>query len=153
MKLNLGCGNYPIAGYTNIDVASPKADIVGDFTRMRFEGVDEVEMSHSLEHLGWFEAPAVLSKIRGWMAPHGELRVEVPDIVALMEMSPSDPNFQQWMFGSQDHEGEVHRAGYSEESLRDLLVRCGFHVMSSRRFLSTHEARSGYPCLEVVAHA
>jgi predicted SAM-dependent methyltransferase len=150
MMLNLGSGNEPLQGFTNVDPVEP-ADIVGDFTEMDFQDVEQVEMCHVLEHLPFRNAQAVMERVRSWMAPGGILRVEVPDAMVLAQMDPHDGNWNQWMFGSQDAPGQFHCAGYTERTLTTVLQRAGWQTTGARVFLSENRNRVGYPCLEVTA--
>lgn len=152
MKLNLGCGGYPLAGYTNVDL-HPPADIVGDFTMMSFAEVSEVRMSHVLEHISWRRTPGVLACVRSWMVGGALLIVEVPDMAALCEIGPSYPAWQQWIFGEQSHAGERHLAGFTLDSLSDRVGDAGFKRVTGRRFVSDHPMRNGYPCIEVTGAA
>lgn len=59
LKLNLGCGRWPIAGCVNVDVvALPGVDVVADLERCATQplpfdddSVDEFFMSHVIEHI------------------------------------------------------------------------------------------------------
>jgi hypothetical protein len=55
MRLNVGCGNFPIEGYVNLDSHSPRADVLMDFfdyvKQQPGETFDEVLASHMLEHV------------------------------------------------------------------------------------------------------
>lgn len=152
MRLNLGCGAHPLEGWKNVDLHL-EADIRGDVRDLTFEGVEAVEMAHLLEHLPWADTFGVLTRIRSWMVPGGEIRVEVPDWETLAEMDPADPMWAQWVWGSQVHPGEFHTNGFTEATLRAEMARAGWTVTGSARFRSTHDARPGYPCVEVRARA
>lgn len=149
-RLNLGCGGYPLDGYTNLDLYPP-ADIVGDFMQMEFTGLEEVAMIHSLEHLPWVETPQILTRIKGWLAPGGTLRIEVPDMEAIMAMGTAGTVWNQYVYGCQAHEGEYHKAGFTEDLLAGLLELVGYRIVSTRRFVGGHPMREGFPNLEVVA--
>lgn len=153
MKLNLGCGNYLLDGYTNIDAASTKADVRGDFMEMQFSNVDEIVMAHVLEHFSWRITGLVLSRCCGWLRAGGRLTVEVPDFPKLCRMVADGRlggEMQQWVFGEQSHAGEFHAAGFSPVSLVDSMNRAGFSIVALREFSSSHSARVGYPCIEAV---
>jgi predicted SAM-dependent methyltransferase len=55
LKINLGCGIYPLKGYINIDyVKYPGVDFVADLTKgipSAPDTVDEIYMSHVFEHI------------------------------------------------------------------------------------------------------
>lgn len=152
MRLNIGCGSYPLHDYTNIDLFPP-ADIMGDFTTMTFHGVESIRMSHVLEHLPWRETNLILRRLRSWLAPGGSLVIEVPDMQALMALGTHYAAWRQWIFGEQGHEGEYHKAGFTPVTLRVGLEAAGFQVQSVRAFLSDHPARVGYPCVEATGVA
>lgn len=152
MRLNLGSGGFPLPGYVNVDLVEP-ADVVGDFTAMTFRNVDEVRMSHVLEHISWRRTGETLARVRSWMSAGGRLTVEVPDMAALFALGPSYPAWQQWLFGEQSHAGEIHLAGFTLASLREAVAAAGFTVETAYAFRSEHPARPGYPCVEVVARA
>ena len=150
--LNLGSGNLPLNGFTNVDL-TPPADIVGDFLEMTFTDVEEVEMSHVLEHIPHRRTEEALLRIHTWMVPAGTIRVEVPDCSVLCAMDLDDPTWQQWMFGSQESPGQFHRAGFTAFSLKRALMRAGWTLIGARTFASDNVNRPGYPCVEVTAAA
>jgi len=151
MRLNLGAGQFPLEGYTNVDLAPP-ADVVGDFTAMDFAGVTEIVMTHCLEHLPHPCGPAVLRRLRAWLVPGGLVTIEVPDMAAICA-APESPTFQRDAYGCQISAGEYHLAGYTLGTLATLVRAAGFEVHTQRAFASTHPARRGMPCVEVVAVA
>ncbi len=55
LKLNLGSGQTPVAGYVNVD-RFPPADVIHDLESMPWpwetSSVDEIRAHHILEHLG-----------------------------------------------------------------------------------------------------
>lgn len=145
MKLNLGCGQFPLAGYVNVDMVCDEADVKGDFMDLVYEEVEEVAMFHLLEHLPITQAQPALALVRGWLRDGGTVVVEVPnwDLIAAYR----GPFWQEFTFGVQSHEGEFHYNGFTVESLVDELNRAGFAVTELRTFASEHPARRGYPCL------
>lgn len=148
MKVNLGCGEFPLDGYVNVDEHDPRADLAGDMRGLDFTNVDEVAMFHSLEHVGWRETPGLLARVRGWLREGGRVVVEVPDMQAIM--SAPGPHWLTDVYGVQTHEGEYHRQGFTANTLAAALGEAGFRDIRVRRFASPHPARSGMPCLEAT---
>lgn len=148
-RLNLGCGRHLIDGFTNVDLERP-ADIIGDFTKMSFEGVTEVVMSHVLEHFEWRRTGAILETVRGWCVPGAKVTIEVPDMVALCARGCNYPQWQQWIFGEQGREGQRHLSGFTEGSLAAAMAAAGFNIQQARSFISMHPERTGYPCIEAI---
>jgi SAM-dependent methyltransferase len=81
LKLNLGCGRFPMAGYVNVDGdPSARADVVHDLESFPYPFADgsaaEITASHVLEHLrDPFAAVAECSRI---LRPEGRLTIKVP---------------------------------------------------------------------------
>lgn len=79
LRLNLGSGNEPLPGWTNVDNREiPGVDVVADVTELPFEAgeAEAVNASSLLEH---FRDPyLVLDEIHRVLAPHGTLTVRVP---------------------------------------------------------------------------
>ena len=142
MKLDLGSGTNPYGdGYQTVDLfedadycASIGALPVGDGT------VTHLYCSHALEHVSWREIPATLAEWRRVLAPGGELRLRVPDLAWCVRHWLEDPH-DHWrlakIVGSQEHEGNVHRAGYDAAGWRALLTDAGF-VIVREAVLWTH---------------
>jgi hypothetical protein len=126
VKLNLGCGRFPLDGFTNVDLHADEADINGDLRELEFSGV------------------------KGWLAPDGLLRVEVPDMQRIMKMGTED-DWLRYVYGSQQHDGEYHRSGFTESSLREALELAGFRELRTAWFNSDFETRPGMPCVQAEA--
>lgn len=152
LRINVGSGMFPLDGFVNVDQYEP-ADVRGDFTKLAFENVDEVVMSHVLEHIAWPRTIEVLRHVRGWLKPGGKLTVEVPDMEVILSLGTGNPWWVSWVYGESSHPGEEHRAGFNAALLVAVLIEAGFHVETTllRRFLSEHPARRGFPCIEAVA--
>lgn len=153
MKLNLGCGDHPLEGYVNVDLHSDSADVKGDIRELTFEGVEEVVMSHVLEHMPWKETCDVLERVHSWMIDGGVLSVEVPDMQAVFERGVFDMDAQIATYGIQSAPGEIHMAGFTDVMLADAINQSGFTTQEVRRFVSQHPARRNFPCIEAVALA
>ena len=151
-RLNLGCGKFPLEGYVNVDSHEP-ADIEGNVWACQFEQVDEVRMDHFLEHFGWRETVPLLERVRSWMVKGGRLDLEVPDTSAILDFWRDNPDWLRYVYGSQQHEGEFHKNGFTQESLEKALADAGFEQISVTWIRSEHPSRRGMACLKAVAFA
>lgn len=151
-RVNLGSGEFPIEGWLNVD-AYTDADVQEDVFGCTFHGLREVRMDHFLEHVTWLRTAELLKEVRRWMALGGLLTIEVPDMSEIMRRSDSDSLCWAYIYGSQQHEGEYHRAGFTERSLHQVLGETGWENIKTRTFLSGHPNRMGMPCLWAQATA
>jgi predicted SAM-dependent methyltransferase len=143
MKLNLGSGVEPIAGYVNIDkyhLADVQEDAVYLPTYAK-ETVKEIRAHHLLEHLSRDEAPVALRRWHELLVHGGSLIVIVPDVAFnirlwLESYDRRDPKLwgfrSQTIWGTQVHPGEFHKWGYTLEDLQEVLEDAGFQVYSLR---------------------
>lgn len=146
-RINLGCGAYHRRGWVNVD-RQPPADYVGDFFTMRFQKVAAVNMTHSLEHLSYCDAPYLLRHVRSWMLPGAVLSIEVPDMEAICR-DPDSPAFNLYAYGCHAAH-EIHAAGYTAATLKALCEGAGFTVVHTDTFKSEHPERTGMPCLSIT---
>lgn len=153
MKINVGCGHLPLDGYLNVDMHAREADVLGDARQMQFQDVDEVVAYHFLEHLGWQDTLPFLTRVHSWMRPGGRIAVEVPDMEKILELGLADGACWAYIYGSQEHEGEFHRSGFTSEMLKHVLLAAEFTDVRTRRFFSRHWVRKGMPCLLAIARA
>ena len=112
-RLNVGAGNLPQIGFTNIDknyyVGSrdPKLNknlaatwdeehpdspwVYGDATNMNYpdEHFDEIICVHTLEHLSMNEGNQCIGKMARMLKSGGTLEIEVPDLLKACELAPT----------------------------------------------------------------
>lgn len=145
VRLNLGCGNRPEPGYTNVDVRpGPGVDVVADLLYInrsfRKVSVDEIYMRHVLEHFTPEDARVVLHGCFDILRPGGVMHVIVPDLAfhcqqflglvqstAVDQMEHAMRSFYGWRLnerGGNTH--DAHRWGYDYRSLKALLYEVGF---------------------------
>ncbi len=86
-RWNLGCGDYPLEGYTNVDAdpACP-AHWHGQVPPLPAEdaSLDEIYIGHMLEHLTPEDAATLLAECARCLVAGGQLGVVVPDTRAIM---------------------------------------------------------------------
>lgn len=134
VRLNLGCGHVPLAGFVNVDMRQlPGVDIIApiDDIPVRPGTVSEIFSSHLLEHFPQEELRRRL--LPYWvslLAPGGLFRAVVPDGEAMLakaaEGSYPFHDFREVLFGSQDYTGDFHYNMFTPASLSDLLGEAGF---------------------------
>lgn len=82
MKLNLGCGEYPAAGWVNVDGwDGSKADVFASLDALPFAGgsASRVYAGHVLEHVHPDQLGGVLAEIRRVLADDGQFCAVGPD--------------------------------------------------------------------------
>ena len=133
MKLNLGCRNRPIPGFTGMDCdAHDGVDIVGDISDLsQFESdaVEEIYASHVLEHFPHTQTLAVLAEWCRVLKKGGKLYLAVPDFDATMDIARSS-GLSEWvrnyLWGDQKYKTAFHYAGFDEIGLSTMLKDVGF---------------------------
>jgi predicted SAM-dependent methyltransferase len=87
LKLNVGCGAYPLRGYANLDsVPYQGVEVVADVPPLPYDdaSLDEVWSCHFLEHLSQEDGAAFLAECYRVLVPGGALGVVVPDTREIM---------------------------------------------------------------------
>lgn len=150
-KLHLGCGERYFDGYMNIDYpltehsvqTTSVADVQADLLKITYnqETIDEVRLHHVFEHFSRAVAAAQLCRWNHWLKMGSELRIEVPDFERTAKAAlgsffskASNPYVAlRHIFGSQEAHWAVHYHGYSESTLKEILVEFGFKSHTVRR--------------------
>jgi len=133
LRLNLGCGHIPLAGYLNVDRrALPGVDIVAEVDDLPFgpAEVDEILSSHLLEHFPQEQLNRqLLPYLIGLLRPGGEFRAVVPDAQAMIQnyANGSYPfgSLREVTFGAQDYKGDFHYNMFTPQSLAEVLQASG----------------------------
>lgn len=152
MKLDMGCGNRPAPGYTGVDLHEG-ADIQGSLTRVELPNgcATHIYSSHALEHVRKAEViPALIEWLR-LLEPGGKLILRVPDLEWCVKNWIQTGCRNGWemdtIFGSQEHEGNVHKTGFTRLILHFYLTRAGF-IVDRWQTIQSH----GQPTIEFFAH-
>ncbi len=132
-KLMLLAGGIKREGWKTLDCNPDcRADIVATIPPLPEEVTsckwDEVECIHGVNVIYPWETEAILSELFKVMAPDGLLVLEQPDIDKAIRRYMDDRTLLRMVFGdpsTRDVPGMV-RWGYTPDSLKDLVGRCGF---------------------------
>lgn len=124
LRLNLGAEDTSLEGYVPIDSRN------GDSAYpLRYDdnSVAEIYASHLLEHFSYRIVPDVLKHWIQKLKPGGRLRLSVPNFEWLANAYlKGDPiNIQGFVMGSQEHDGNHHRALFDRDSLSELMMEAG----------------------------
>lgn len=139
MKLSVGCRNRQVGkGWIGVDIVDPpwaekfpdrflKVDSVFlPFTEGNFE---EVLAQHVFEHFPRTQEKR-LDAMREWwrvLAPGGLLRVIVPNTARYchqyVEGKWDAETLSNMLYGTQEHAGEIHYAGYDDKSLVKIFQK------------------------------
>ena len=132
MKLDLGCGNVRLEGYTPWDWSTGN-----DVTVLPFEdgSLDEIRASHVLEHI---QRPYLLDTVEHWVRkikPGGILRIAVPNFDEIMRLAAEDrdnpdeskPPFpwEAYILGGQVDSFDQHYSVWNYPKLKGLLEQVG----------------------------
>jgi predicted SAM-dependent methyltransferase len=143
VRLHLGCGQSPIAGWVNIDVqALPGVDRVLDVRHgLPFENVAAIYAEHFLEHLEVDDGLACLAECRRALAPDGILRISTPNLDWVLAThyrqgqwpTEEDAISDCFMMNRAFH-GWGHRFLYNRQALLSALTAAGFAEVSLHRY-------------------
>jgi glycogen(starch) synthase len=134
IRVNVGCGEKPMAGYLNVDFRDlPDVDVVADARELPFEegSLREIMSAHLVEHFREHQLATII--LPHWfklLETGGELRIICPNWDAMMKRVESGDmsleDFKVLTFGLQDYDGDDHFAMYTPQSLGAVLEGAGF---------------------------
>ncbi len=124
LRLNLGCGEFPLPGYLNLDRKQGQEAYP---LELPDESVDEVRASHLLEHFSHQQVIAVLDDWVRVLKPGGLLKIAVPDLNKILHLYQTDPeaNVQGYLMGGHTDEDDYHKCVFDEGVLRNALEQVG----------------------------
>ena len=147
LKLHLGCGQWHIDGYINIDypisehttVKKLGADLYADITELRFAAcsVDEIRLHHVFEHFDRATAMSLLVRWADWLKPGGVIRIETPDLMGSAKTLLSNASWRTKMgvvrhlAGDQAAGWAFHLDHWFAERFEHTLDKLGFGSIRS----------------------
>lgn len=134
IRVNLGAGYRPMAGYENID----RMDDAEAYPLPYDDGqIAEVRASHLLEHFSHRDTQAVLNEWARVLRPGGLMKIAVPDFDRIIEAylrGPGDMPIESFIMGghqdANDHHGAIFNRGKLTEMMRAAGLR-GIHAWDS----------------------
>lgn len=132
--LHLGCGEYNLPGYINIDALSyPHIHYVrpiDDLSIFETNSVDLIYASHCLEHFSYSQVSQVLSEWYRVLKVGGILRLSVPDFDLLLKIYTENgndlENIIMPLMGEQDYQYNYHMTVFNYRYLEKFLLKAGF---------------------------
>lgn len=142
MKLELGSGDRPYRtddpDWQHNDTRELQhIEFVGDafdpIAWIEEASCSHLRATHLLEHFSHRDTVEVLENWLETLEPGGELYVEVPNVKGHIQawwgsaMSATiDASVMIMLYGEQDHDGNFHKAGFTEKLLKQRLEDAGF---------------------------
>lgn len=132
MKLNLGCFNSRIDGFTNVDIRKLEGvDIVCDVKKLDFpdNSIEEIYASHVLEHFHYIETLDVLKEWYRVLVPGGKIYIGVPDLevmAGLITIYGMCDWVEAVIYGSSEYIEAKHQAGFGFSTLKNKMEKAGF---------------------------
>jgi SAM-dependent methyltransferase len=141
-RLNVGCGEFRLEGFVNIDVhrdAGRRPDILADGRALPFRdgSVREIYAGHLVEHLDPEDVPVFLAEARRVLAPGGTFWLVIPDLEKALQMAGrgelTPAQLRDCVFGRPDIPGQAHRSAWTESLLALEVLRAGFKTVGGTR--------------------
>ena len=139
MNIEIGGNGGVHEGYLQVD-AHGKPDLRADIRALPFKYLDRIHASHVLEHVPDADIIPALKSCRRALRPGGVLEVYVPDLAWMfgrfLKCGSPGEKWGLWLkfvYGSQEHEGQYHRTGFSVKRLVDCLTAAGFRQINAKR--------------------
>lgn len=136
MKLDIGCGPVPHGpDFKTVDLFYP-ADIRAPMWDLPVPdaSVDAIWSSHALEHVAAAHVQPTLREWRRVLRPSAQAEILVPDLDYVAHYWLAHRGTQRAldiMFGNQANEGQFHKTGWCQQSLREALLEAGFRSVST----------------------
>ncbi len=144
LRLNIACGEYKIEGAVNIDMIendAVKPDLLLDIRKDPFpykDGeVDEIWMTHGLEHIEFYYWPQMFNEFSRILRPQGKLMISYPEFseVAKRFVDNTNNNRAFWratLYGRQLYDSDYHVVPMHSPELKDILETHNFYRVTYR---------------------
>ena len=127
-RLNLGCNDFKLPGFTNVDV-DPRVnpDVICDASALPYDdnSISEIYAGHLLEHFSM--DTDVLLEWKRVLMPGGRITITVPDVEKGIEMLKNNEIslslLNQIVFGATDRDEQNHHQVFTKDILFNLFSK------------------------------
>jgi predicted SAM-dependent methyltransferase len=150
-KLHLGCGNVSLAGWVNIDLDSPVADMNMDFTLplpFADKSISHIFSEHFIEHITRQQAVSFLGECKRALSKNGVIRVSTPNlkfITALYLAGIKDEWGDLWQPSTlcqmlnESMRSWGHQFVYDAQEIASVFVEAGFNSISFQSYRKSQD--------------
>ncbi len=134
--LNFGCGYDRREGFVNVDSDQAcKPDVLiglGSMGAFPTSFYQTIVAKDVLEHIPRLSSLRMLLLFNDWLATGGKLELQTSSILGVADLLRSRTDFSyhfgmvNCLFGSQMHSGDFHYTGFTETTLKVMLIASGF---------------------------
>ena len=149
LRLNIGSGVDYKEGFVNVDPFDDDADVKAFAQSLPFHdnSVAQIVCYQVLEHIPQLEVLPVLKEFHRVLKANGNLVLAVPDMVGSCERFLADPE-NDWslarIYGTQAHEGQFHKSGFTPKRLFKYCGYAGFRTVGIAYFNEGNGVRNLY---------
>jgi len=138
MRINLGCGDRYVDGWTNVDWAgSPhrkdeEVDLTGELP-WPVDSVEFVYAGHVLEHLTMNQCRVLLERLFNCSVEYGQIMIVGPDLPTAYQMASEgtlEVTIDSLLYGAERWPGDKHLWESSREMTAVLLQEAGWTDIS-----------------------
>jgi predicted SAM-dependent methyltransferase len=131
LKLQIASGSNRLDGFINVDRYNPLAEAPWDAGDLKLNNdtVALIVSSETLEHFGYHELLPIFKEWYRVLVSGGEVHIVTVDIISSCKLIVEKPDEMYPMarlFGSQCHDGQFHKWGFTPKMLNDLTLMTGF---------------------------
>jgi len=135
MKVNIGCGTDYREGWINTDIRPlPKLEIIMDLEGgipIRTNTATHIELKDILEHCTYHKAEQILNEVTRIAKRGATIYIQCPDMEVIARKVILNPQntwreLSYWTYGAQDYPENLHKTGFRQRDLLDLMLKRGF---------------------------